>query len=80
VTTLLGVFKQTVGGAEMSIGLDWIQTTANCVEFGLDPDCKSLQNLVSGLDPDCKSLQNLVSGLDPDCKSLQNLVSGPDLD
>ena len=38
--------------AEMSIGLDldWIGTIANFVEFGLDPDCKSLQKL--GFEPD----------------------------
>jgi len=37
---------------EMSIGLDldWIRTIANFVEFGLDPGCKSLQNLGSGPD------------------------------
>jgi len=34
--------------AEMSIGLDWIRTIANFVKFGLDPDCKSLQNLGTG--------------------------------
>jgi len=27
--------------------LDWIQTIGNFVEFGLDPECKSLQNLGS---------------------------------
>ena len=32
--------------------LDWIQTIANYVTFGLDPDCKSLQNLGSGQDLD----------------------------
>ena len=37
----------------MSIGLDWIRTIGNFVEFKLDPDCKLLQNLGSGpvLDP-----------------------------
>jgi len=38
------------------LGLDWIRTIANFVEFGLEPDCKSLQNLGSGPDLD------LVSG------------------
>jgi len=33
-------------------GLDWIRTIANFVEFGLDPDCKLLQNLGSGQDLD----------------------------
>jgi len=33
--------------------LGWIQDIANCVEFGLDPDCKSFQNLGSGPDLDC---------------------------
>jgi len=28
--------------------LDWIRNIANFVEFGLDPDCESLQNLGSG--------------------------------
>ena len=32
--------------------LDWIRTIANFVKFGLDPDCKSLQNLGSGSDFD----------------------------
>jgi len=32
--------------------LDWIRTIANFVEFGLDPGCKSLQNLGSGSDLD----------------------------
>jgi len=32
--------------------LDWIRATANFVEFGLDPDCKSLQNLGPGPDLD----------------------------
>jgi len=30
------------------LGLNWIRTIENFVEFGLDPDCKSLQNFVSG--------------------------------
>jgi len=29
------------------LGLDWIRTIANFVEFGLDPECKALQNLGS---------------------------------
>jgi len=33
-------------------GLDWIRTIANFVEFGLDPDCKQLQNLGPGPDLD----------------------------
>ena len=37
---------------EVSIGLDWIRTIANFIEFGLDPDCKSPQNLGSGPDLD----------------------------
>jgi len=32
------------------LGLDWIRTIANFVEFGLDPDYKSLKN--SGTGPD----------------------------
>jgi len=35
------------------LGFDWIRTIANFGEFGLDPDCKSLQNLGSGPDLDC---------------------------
>jgi len=34
------------------LGLDWIRTIANFVEFGLDPNCKSLQNSGSGPDLD----------------------------
>jgi len=34
------------------LGLDWIRTIASFVEFGLDPDYKSLQNLGSGPDLD----------------------------
>ena len=34
------------------LGLDWIRTIANFVEFGLDPGCKSFQNLGSGPDLD----------------------------
>ena len=34
------------------IGVDWIHTIANLVEFGLDPECKALQNLGSGQDLD----------------------------
>jgi len=34
------------------LGLDWIRTIANFVEFGLDPDCKSLRNLGTGPDLD----------------------------
>ena len=30
------------------LGLDWIRTIANFIEFGLDPDCKSPQNLGHG--------------------------------
>jgi len=33
-------------------GLDWIRTTANFVEIGLDQECKSLQNLGTGSDLD----------------------------
>jgi len=33
-------------------GLYWIRTIANFVEFGLDPECKALQNLGSGQDLD----------------------------
>jgi len=38
----------------MSIGLDldWIRVIDNFVEFGLDPGCKTLQNLESGPDLD----------------------------
>ena len=32
------------------LGLDWFRTIVNFVEFGLDPDCKSLENL--GTRPD----------------------------
>jgi len=32
--------------------LDWIRTIANFVEFGLEPDCNTLQNLGSGQDLD----------------------------
>jgi len=32
--------------------LDWIRTIANFVEFGLDPECKSFQNLGSESDFD----------------------------
>jgi len=32
--------------------LDWIRSIANFVEFGLDPDCESLQNLGTGPDLD----------------------------
>jgi len=35
------------------LGLDWIRPIANFVEFGLDPNCKSLQNLGSGADLVC---------------------------
>jgi len=38
------------------LGLDWIRTIANFVEFGLAPDCKTLQNL--GYRPDL----DLVNG------------------
>jgi len=38
--------------AEMSIGMDLDPTIANIVVFGLDPDCKSLQNLGTGPDLD----------------------------
>jgi len=31
---------------------DWIQIIANFIEFVLDPDCKSPQNLGSGTDLD----------------------------
>jgi len=34
------------------LGVDWIRTIAHFVEFGLDLDCKILQNLGSGLDLD----------------------------
>ena len=34
------------------LDLDWIRTVANFVEFGLDPECKALQNLGSGQDLD----------------------------
>jgi len=34
------------------LGLDWIRTIANFVEFRLDPDSKTLQNLGSGPGPD----------------------------
>jgi len=34
------------------LGLDWIRTIANFVAFGLDQDCKSLQNLGTGPDLD----------------------------
>jgi len=34
------------------LGLDWKRTMVNFVEIGLDPDCKSLQNLGSGPDLD----------------------------
>jgi len=34
------------------LGLDWIWNIANFVEFGLDPDCRTLQNLGSGPDLD----------------------------
>jgi len=27
------------------LGLDWIRATTNFVEFGLDPDCNSLQEI-----------------------------------
>jgi len=33
-------------------GLDWMRTIANFVEFGLNPNCKSLQNSGSGPDLD----------------------------
>ena len=38
--------------SEMSVGLDWIRTIANCVDFWLDVECKSFQNLGSGPDLD----------------------------
>jgi len=34
------------------LGLGWIRTIANFVEFGLDPGCKTLQNLGSRPDLD----------------------------
>jgi len=34
------------------LGLDWIRTHANFIEFGLDLDCKTLQNLGFGPDLD----------------------------
>ena len=34
------------------LGLDWIRTIANFVEFRLDPDCKSLRKLGTGPDLD----------------------------
>jgi len=34
------------------LGLGWTRTIANFVEFGLEPDYKSLQNLGSGPDLD----------------------------
>ena len=34
------------------LGSDWIRAIANFVEFGLDLDCKSLQNLGTGPDLD----------------------------
>jgi len=34
------------------LGLDWIRTIANFVEFRLDPNCKFLQNSGSGPDLD----------------------------
>jgi len=45
---------QPLGGDEYwtGFGLDRIRTIANFVEFGLDPDCKTLQNLGSGPDLD----------------------------
>jgi len=32
--------------------MDWIRHIANFFEFGLDPECKALQNLGSGQDLD----------------------------
>ena len=48
---LTRIFTNT---AEMctGLGLDWIRSIANFVEFGLDPDCESLQNLGSKPDLD----------------------------
>jgi len=34
------------------LGLDWNRTIATFVEFGLDSDCKSFQNLGTGPDLD----------------------------
>ena len=34
------------------LGMVWIRSTANFVEFGLEPDCKSFQNLGTGPDLD----------------------------
>ena len=34
------------------LGLDWIRNIANFVQFGLDTDCKTLQNFGSGPDLD----------------------------
>ena len=39
-------------GSAAEMDLDWIRTIANFVEFGLDPECKALQNLGSGQDLD----------------------------
>jgi len=39
-------------GPQQRWALDWIRTIANFVEFGLDPECKALQNLGSRQDLD----------------------------
>jgi len=48
------IFQWMHGGDEhrTGLGLDWIRTLANFVEFGSDPDCKSLQNFGTGPDLD----------------------------
>jgi len=56
-------FCESRSRREMSVGLDWIRTIANFVKCGLDPDCKSLQNLGTGPDLDCvngKEMQHSV--------------------
>jgi len=53
-TALLGYLNSVCVRDEhwTGLGMDWIRTMTNFVDFGLDPDCEMFTNLGSGPDLD----------------------------
>jgi len=39
------IYAQCLSEMSTGLGLEWIRTIAKFVEFGLDPDCKTIPNL-----------------------------------